>query len=59
MIRVLIVDDNGEFGRAFVRLLEHQPNMGVVAVAGSLAKAREELSGVNVAIIDRGLPDAE
>jgi two-component system response regulator DesR len=59
MIRVLVVDDNDEFGRAFVRLLEHQPDMEVVALAGSLAEAREELSGVNVAIIDRGLPDGD
>src|SRR5687767_11672847 len=59
MIRVLIVDDNDEFGGAFVRLVEHQPDMGVVALAGSLAEAREKLSGVDVAIIDRGLPDGD
>ena len=59
MIRVLIVDDNDMFGQVFVRLLEHQPDMEVVAWASSLAQAREKLSGINVAIIDRGLPDGD
>jgi chemotaxis response regulator CheB len=52
MIRVLVVDDM--FHGAFGRLLERQPNVEVVASAGSLAEAREKLSGVEVAIIPRG-----
>jgi DNA-binding NarL/FixJ family response regulator len=59
MIRVLIVDDNEPYTEAFVRLLEPQPDVEVVARAGSLAEAREELSGVDVALIDRGLPDGD
>ena len=59
MIRVMIVDDNEQFREAFVRLLEHQPAVEVVARAGSLAEAREKLWGVDVAIIDRGLPDGD
>jgi DNA-binding NarL/FixJ family response regulator len=59
MIRAMIVDDNEQFSEAFVRLLEHQPAVEVVARAGSLAKAREKLWGVDVAIIDRGLPDGD
>lgn len=59
MIRLLIVDDNDAFGEAFVRLLAHQPDIEVVARAGSLAEAREVFSGIDVAIIDRGLPDGD
>ena len=57
LIKILLVDDNDMFRQAFVRLLERQPDMQVVALAGSLAEAREKLSEVDVAIIDRGLPD--
>jgi DNA-binding NarL/FixJ family response regulator len=59
MIRILIVDDNDMFRRAFARLLEAQPDMEVVASACSLGEARDRLSGVDVAIIDRGLPDGD
>jgi DNA-binding NarL/FixJ family response regulator len=59
MLRVLLVDDNAEFRQAFVRLLELQPDLEVVATAGSLAEARRKLRGVDVALIDRGLPDGD
>jgi DNA-binding NarL/FixJ family response regulator len=59
MIQVLIVDDNDMFNQAFARLLKRQPDMEVVAQASSLVEAREKLSGVDVAIIDRGLPDGD
>jgi len=39
--------------------LERQPDIEVVVQAGSLAEARGSLSGVDVAIIDRGLPDGD
>ncbi len=59
MVRVLVVDSNAEFLEVFVRLLDHQPDIEVVAKAASLAEARGNLSGVDVAIIDRGLPDGD
>jgi transposase len=59
MIRVLLVDDNAEFREVFARLLERQQDIEVVAQAGSLAQARANISGVDVAVIDRGLPDGD
>jgi DNA-binding NarL/FixJ family response regulator len=40
-------------------LLEGQPDLEVVAHAGSLAEARTMLEGVDVALLDRGLPDGD
>src|SRR5215216_5833091 len=59
MIRLLVVDNNAEFLEVFTRLLERQPDMEVVAQAASLVQARGKLSGVDVAIIDRGLPNGD
>ena len=59
MLRVLLVDDNAEFRRAFAGLLERQPDLEVVGTAGSLAEARRKLRGVDVALLDRGLPDGD
>jgi DNA-binding NarL/FixJ family response regulator len=59
MIRVLLVDDRSDFRQTFARLLERQPDLEVVAAAGSLAEGRTMLSEVDVALIDRGLPDGD
>jgi len=59
VIRILVVDDRAEFRQAFAGLLESQPDMEVVGTAGSLAEARTMLSGVDVALLDRGLPDGD
>src|SRR5215207_1682753 len=59
MIRVLVMDDRIDFRLAFCGLLEGQPDLKVVSQAGSLAKARTMLEGVDVALIDRGLPDGD
>jgi DNA-binding NarL/FixJ family response regulator len=59
MIRVLLVDDRADFRQTFARLLERQPDLEVVAAAGSLAEGRTMLSEVDVALIDRGLPDGD
>ena len=59
MIRILVVDDNAEFRRVFVGLLEEQPDLKVVGSAGSLAEARTMLEGLDVALLDRGLPDGD
>jgi DNA-binding NarL/FixJ family response regulator len=40
-------------------MLEGQPELEVVGQAGSLAEARTMLEGVDVALLDRGLPDGD
>jgi DNA-binding NarL/FixJ family response regulator len=57
MIRVLIVEDDALYRRVIVLLLERQPDIEVVGEAGSLSEARTMLKGVDVAILDRVLPD--
>jgi DNA-binding NarL/FixJ family response regulator len=57
MIRVLMVEDDALYRRVIVLLLERHPNIEVVGEAGSLSEARMMLEGVDVAIIDRMLPD--
>jgi DNA-binding NarL/FixJ family response regulator len=59
MIRVLVVDDRIDFRLAFCGLLEADPDLKVVSQAGSLAEARTMLEGVDVARLDRGLPDGD
>jgi DNA-binding NarL/FixJ family response regulator len=58
-VRVVLVDDRADFRRAFASLLERQPDIEVVGTAGSLAEARRKLRGVDVALLDRGLPDGD
>jgi DNA-binding NarL/FixJ family response regulator len=59
MIRILMVDDRVDFRMAFVGMLEGDPELKVVAQAGSLDEARTMLEGVDVALLDRGLPDGD
>jgi DNA-binding NarL/FixJ family response regulator len=60
MLRILVVDDNASFREAFSVGLDYQPDFEVVAQAGSLAQARAtRLEGIDVAIIDRRLPDGD
>ena len=59
MIRVLLVDDRADFRGVMASLLDGQPDIEVVAQAGSLADARLKLGGVDVALLDRGLPDGD
>jgi DNA-binding NarL/FixJ family response regulator len=59
MIRILVVDDHVDFRLVFAGMLEGQPDLKVVSQAGSLAEARKMLEGVDVALLDRGLPDGD
>jgi DNA-binding NarL/FixJ family response regulator len=59
MVRILVVDDRADFRQAFAALLERQPDLEVAGSAGSLAEARTMLEGVDVALLDRGLPDGD
>jgi DNA-binding NarL/FixJ family response regulator len=59
MLRVLVVDDRADLRQVFAELLDEQPDLRVVAQAGSLADAHHMLEGVDVALLDRGLPDGD
>ena len=59
MRRVVVVDDRADFRQAFAALLDRQPDLEIVVQAGSLAEARTMLEGIDVALLDRGLPDGD
>ena len=61
MIRVLLVEDHAAFRGALAFLLGREPDLEVVAQAGSLAEAREVLDGrFDVAVVDLvALPDGD
>jgi DNA-binding NarL/FixJ family response regulator len=57
---VLLVEDHGSFRRALAFVLGREPDLEVVAQAGTLQQAREEIGaapGIDVAVLDLGLPD--
>jgi DNA-binding NarL/FixJ family response regulator len=57
--RLLLVEDQADFRRLMVALLARQPDLEVVAQAGSLTEARRHAAEVSfdVAVLDLGLPD--
>ncbi|MCW3015699.1 MAG: domain S-box protein [Solirubrobacterales bacterium] len=57
--RILLVEDHAVVRQAIAAMFEHEPDLDVVAQAGSLAEARGMLHDVDVdvAILDLGLPD--
>ena len=64
IIRVMLVDDHASFRQPLAIMLEREPDLKVVAQAGSLAEARKvleeeeaELGVVDVAMVDLELPD--
>jgi DNA-binding NarL/FixJ family response regulator len=59
LLRVMLVEDQADFRRLMEALLSRQPDLEVVAQAGSLAEARghAETVSVDVAVLDLGLPD--
>ncbi len=56
-IRVLLVDDHASFRQSLALLLNGEPDLVVAGQAGTLAAARGVLAGIDVAIVDLGLPD--
>src|SRR5215213_76458 len=60
-IHLLLVDDHAAFRLPLAMILEREPDLVVVAQAGSLAEARavlaEVIDRVDVALIDLRLPD--
>ena len=62
MTRVLLVEDHVAGRQSLAVLLEQEPDIAVVAQAGSLAEARRALAdagGVDVAVVDLALPDGD
>ena len=57
--RVMIVEDHADFRDLMQILLGKQPDIDLVAQAGSIAEAREQAARLelDVAILDLGLPD--
>src|SRR5215203_5731216 len=59
-IRVTLVEDHLSFRQALAFLLSHEPDLEVVAQAGSLAQARKLLdTPLDVAVLDLALPDGD
>jgi DNA-binding NarL/FixJ family response regulator len=59
MIRVLLIDEQTSFRQALAVVLQGEPDISVVAQAGSLAEAIGVWESVDVAVGDLCLPDAE
>jgi DNA-binding NarL/FixJ family response regulator len=57
--RVMIVEDHADFRELMEVLLSNQPDIKLIAQAGSLAEAREQVARfeLDVAVLDLGLPD--
>jgi DNA-binding NarL/FixJ family response regulator len=56
----MLVEDHIAFRQALAALLSREPDLEVVAQAGSLAEARELLnSRLDVAVLDLSLPDGD
>src|SRR5215212_2698456 len=59
MLRVSVVDDPVNKKQPFAAVLDGQPDLEVVGQAASLASPSAMLEGVDVALLDRGLPDGD
>ncbi len=57
MTRVLLVDDHASFRQPLAFMMDREPDLTVVAQAGSLAEGRRVLQNVDVAVVDLDLPD--
>jgi DNA-binding NarL/FixJ family response regulator len=57
--RVMIVEDHADFRELMEVLLSNQPDIKLIAQAGSLAEAHEEVARfeLNVTVLELGLPD--
>jgi DNA-binding NarL/FixJ family response regulator len=63
-LKVMLVEDHSAFREALAFMLSGEPDIEVVAQAGSLAEARDALEGglesrLDVAVVDLGLPDGD
>lgn len=56
---VLLVEDHASFRQALAVVFDREQEFTVAAQAGSISEARELLEGIDVAVIDLGLPDGD
>ena len=58
-MRVLLVDDHASFRQPLAFMIDHEPDLEVVAQAGTLAEARAAIAGhaIDAALLDLDLPD--
>ena len=58
-VRVMLIDDHADFRSLVAAWLDREPDLAVVAQAGSLEEARRQAAsvGCDVAVLDMGLPD--
>jgi PAS domain S-box-containing protein len=56
-VRVLLVEDHAAVREALAHAFEHEAGFRIIGQASSMAQARGMLQGVDVALIDLGLPD--
>lgn len=57
MARVLLVEDHTAFRQALAFMINREPDLEVAGQAGSLAEARGQLTGIDVAVVDIDLGD--
>ena len=59
----MLVEDHSLFRQALAVLLDGEPNLQVIAQAGSLAEARAQAAALNdpihIAVVDLALPDGD
>jgi DNA-binding NarL/FixJ family response regulator len=60
IVRIMLVEDHAAFRQSLATLLSQEPDLEVVAQAGSLAQARQMLdTPLDVAVLDLSLPDGD
>ncbi len=57
--RIMLVEDHAAFREPLAFMFDREPDFEVVAQAGSVAEARQNLSGVDLAVVDLDLPDGD
>jgi DNA-binding NarL/FixJ family response regulator len=60
IVRIMLVEDHAAFRQSLAALLSQEPDLEVVAQAGSLAQARQIIdTPLDVALLDLSLPDGD
>ena len=58
-VRILLVEDHISFRQALAFMFEREPEFTVVGQVGTVAEAQRSLGGVDVVVVDLGLPDGD